>query len=408
MERSIERANVQASWLTSIRDAPEEFRASGDVHGAGSAMDIDFLLALESSGSAGPQQGYVAMHLLFSDSHGPLALAPGYLRDRSDGDFSWDWSWAKIAHQAGIPWWPKYVWGIPATPFGRYRVLFRRGLDLHQEQGLITLMLDEVRSKIAELGVGTFQILFPHKGMAALLKTLNLSPMLHQRFSLDLRGLESFSDYLALFDKNQRRNIKRERQSLASAGLEVRRILPASLGADEQVFWAYHVWNRYREHNENFGPWSAQWLEESFFLRLFELCHCSSPQNGLEPVIFAAFAPGEHEPLGLSFLLRKGPLLMGRYWGARLAVPNLHFELCFYSPIEWAISQGIEIFDPGSGSEHKLRRGFFADEDWSFHYFSDQRLRNFFAKNVEVVNKETQDYIEMLNAQVPVKDMPHL
>lgn len=407
MDPSVELEAVQVSVLRSAGEISNELwdapRASGSP-----AMSRAFFLALESSGSAGPEQGYQPFHLELSDQSGPLACAPGYVRDRSDGDFSFDWSWARVAEQAGIRWWPKLIWGVPATPFGRYRVLFRPGLDPAREKALLATLLGHVQGSLASWGLGSFQILFPGEKLASILNELGYPAMAHQRFTMETDKLLSFADYLARFDKNQRRNIKRERSGLDARGLVFRTIRPSLLPIAEQSYWAGQVWDRYLSHNEQFGPWSARWLTDTFFQDLFSLAALPSSRPAMEPVIFAAYQGEDPEPLGLSLLLSDGELLMGRYWGSRIHVDELHFELCYYRPIEWAISSGIKIFDPGMGSEHKLRRGFFAEADWSFHYYSDQRLLRFFAENVNLVNQEVFDLIQNMNEQVPFKELPQI
>ena len=103
----------------------------------------------------------------------------------------------------------------------------------------------------------------------------------------------------------------------------------------------------------------------------------------------------------MSFLLTKGQGLYGRYWGSRERVDCLHFAACYYEPIRWAIEHGVRRFDPGIGSEHKLRRGFRAVANHSLHRFADPRLRAVMQRHIEQINSQEQEEIDALNRAVP-------
>ena len=109
--------------------------------------------------------------------------------------------------------------------------------------------------------------------------------------------------------------------------------------------------------------------------------------------------------MGMSFLLTKGDQLYGRYWGSVEKINFLHFNACYYDPIEWAINHGIKRFDPGAGSPHKLRRGFAAVPNHSFHRFFDPRLQQIMQVHMEEINKMEQEHIEDLNKQLPFSDL---
>src|SRR5690606_5361345 len=113
---------------------------------------------------------------------------------------------------------------------------------------------------------------------------------------------------------------------------------------------AERMYHFYLNTNAQFGPWAARYLNRTFFKAMF--AHCRQ-----RLLLIAAYHASSDEPLALSLLLRKGPQLMGRYWGCAHTIKDLHFNMCFYAPIQWAIDNGIESFDPGAGSPHKIYRG---------------------------------------------------
>jgi len=119
-------------------------------------------------------------------------------------------------------------------------------------------------------------------------------------------------------------------------------------------------------------------------------------------VFFAAYsAQDPRQPVGMSFCLTKGERLYGRYWGSFQDIECLHFDACYYTPIEWAISHGIQSFDPGAGGRHKKRRGFPATPNYSLHRFYNRRLQKILGSYISEVNELEQQEIEAINAELP-------
>lgn len=122
-------------------------------------------------------------------------------------------------------------------------------------------------------------------------------------------------------------------------------------------------------------------------------------------VIFAAYTEDSPDPVGMSFCLTKGDRLYGRYWGAFEEYNNLHFSACYYEPIEWAIANGIQTFDPGAGGRHKKRRGFPATPNYSLHRFYAPELRKILSNYIGRINEAEQFQIDQINADLPIKDL---
>jgi predicted N-acyltransferase len=151
----------------------------------------------------------------------------------------------------------------------------------------------------------------------------------------------------------------------------------------------------YEHTNAQFGPWGAKYLNREFFTGLFE-----DYRHRL--LLLGAYdRHGSADPVAMSFLLHKGEQIYGRYWGSVGRYDSLHFNTCYYSPIEWAIERGIRRFDPGIGSSHKLRRGFQAAVNWSLHRFYDPNLTRIMAGHIDQINRMEQDRIDTLNRSLP-------
>ncbi len=213
----------------------------------------------------------------------------------------------------------------------------------------------------------------------------------HQNFLWTNEGFSDFEGYLGSFDKNQRRNIKRERQSLADQGLTLK-VVSGDEIPDE---WFGLMGQLYDKTNDQFGPWAARFLEPSFFESL----------GAIRPLLSfsATFQPNDPLPVALGFLLGKNGRLVGRYWGERVHYPDQYFNVCYYGPIEETIRRGWRDFDPGAGSELKVRRGFRSERNVSLHKFYDPAADRMFSSNVGRMNAQEQARIDALNAAVPFR-----
>ena len=233
-------------------------------------------------------------------------------------------------------------------------------------------MLGAIDQLCEKMGISVCQFNFVDSQWIDIFSQANFLAWNHQGYLWSNPGYADFNDYLKPFKSSQRRNIRREVNRIKKAGL---RIVPLS-GNDIPSHLAAVMYDYYLRTNAQFGPWAARFLNAEFFKRIFE-----SHRHRL--LVMAAYGPSHEEvPLALSLLLVKGNHLIGRYWGCAEQVKDLHFNMCYYAPIRWAIANGIETFDPGMGSPHKIYRGFKAEANTSMHRFYDPRLKFLFQRLV--------------------------
>jgi len=351
------------------------------------ALEWEWLHRLEASGSVCPQTGWLPLHLTAWSGPVLVAAAPLYIKGHSEGEFVWDYGWAEAAQSMGIRYYPKLVGVSPATPVSGYRFLIAPGED---EQRLTGLMLEAIDQLCRSNNVSGVSFLYADPAWQQGLEALGFQVWRHQSFAWSNQGFHTFDDYLAGFDKNQRRNIRRERQAVAEAGVHLQAFTGEAI--TRPLLQSMAVF--YERTNDQFGPWAARYLTPEFFPGLYE-----DYRHRL--LLMAAFRDGDPQPLGMSFLLVKGPRMYGRYWGSRERIDCLHFEACYYAPIEWAIAHGTQSFDPGIGSPHKLRRGFRAVANHSLHRFYDSRLAKLMARHIGEINRQEQENIDAMNAAVP-------
>lgn len=350
-------------------------------------LEWRWLRLLESSGSVGRRSGWLPVHLTVWSGSRLVGAAPLYIKIHSSGEFVFDHLWADVAEQLGVPYYPKLLGMSPFTPMAGYRFLIDAE---HDEEELTALMIRAIDRLCGQYNLSGCHFNFVEDQWRHRMQRHGFQTWEHQRYIWENEGYRTFEDYLARFRTNQRRNIKRERRSMAQQGVRIEWLEGERIGP-EILEWMYAYYVR---TNEQFGPWACKFLNRGFFDGLG-----SELRDRL--LIIAAYQEGASEPAGVSLLVHKGDKLYGRYWGGVDTINNLHFNLCYYSPIEWAIERGIKLFDPGLGGMHKMRRGFRSVSNLSLHRFRDRRLQAVLQAYIGEINRVEREQIEALNRRLP-------
>lgn len=352
-------------------------------------LEWEWLALLERSGSIVPETGWHPCHLTVRRGKRLVAAAPLYVKTHSRGEFVFDHAWAEAASRMGIAYYPKLVGTVPVTPLAGYQFLVDPG---EPAAPMVRLILSAVEAFGAANGLSGTHFLFTAPQMQRWLMDAGYMAWRHQSYRWANAGYASFDDYLSRFKTNQRRNIRRERRALAREGVQVRMVdgdaLPASTYA--------RMYDFYARTNEKFGLWGCKYLQPAFFDQL-------SDAFGHRLVFTVATEDGRDaaDPVGLAMFVHKRRWLYGRYWGSARDVATLHFNACYYAPIDWAITNGVRFYDPGMGGSHKLRRGFLSVPNVSLHRYRDPRMRRLMAHHIDEINRLEMAEIRALNAQLP-------
>ena len=350
-------------------------------------MRWEWLNLLETSGAVHPDTGWLASHCAVSEGERLVAAAPLYVKLHGQGEFVYDQLWADAAGSLGLPYYPKLVAANPFTPAAGYRFLVAPDFP---RQAVERAMLGAVDRFCQARGISGLHVLFAEDSFADELEEMGLSAWEHQGFLWTNRGYYGFKDFLARFRTGQRKSIRRERERLRESGVRVEVVS----GRDAPDSWFPLMHHYYQDTNDKFGEWGCKFLPLSFFEGL---AGCFREHLAFS----AAFLPGNEDPVGMALLVAGGPAqggrtLYGRYWGSALDIPFLHFELCYYAPIEWAIDCGFTFFDPGMGGEHKPRRGFDSRMTRSLHRFHHPVMAQVFELNVPKINALMREHIKEL------------
>jgi predicted N-acyltransferase len=376
------------AWINKIVEVPQPAWDALALPLTTPFLEWNWLNNLETSGSATAKTGWLPNHLTLWRDRTLIAAAPLYLKGHSYGEFVFDHQWADLAQRIGVEYYPKMLGMSPFTPAEGYRFLIASGED---EDEITAIMVHEIDAFCSKHRISGCHFLYVDPQWRPVLERCGFTAWLHHSYIWENLSFQTFDDYLGVFNANQRRNIKRERKAVEKAGL---RLQPLSGEEIPKPLFGL-MYEFYADTCDKFGWWGSKYLTKRFFEQLHD--------NYRDRVLFFA-AYNEHnqrQPIGMSFCLFKSDRMYGRYWGSFQEIDCLHFNACYYAPIEWAIANGIQIFDPGAGGRHKKRRGFPAMPNHSLHRFYNNRLRQILCSYIAEVNELEQEEIEAINAELP-------
>jgi len=383
------RSRYTAHWIHQVSEIPKAEWNALALPLQTPFFEWDWLHNLESSGSATAKTGWLPNHLTLWRDRTLIAVAPFYIKGHSYGEFVFDHQWAELAQRLGINYYPKLLGMSPFTPAEGYRFLIAPGED---EAAIVEQLVNEIDHFCGQNRISGCNLLYVDPQWRPILEQHGFSTWMHHSFIWQNQGFHSFEDYLGAFNANQRRNIKRERKAVTNAGLTLQAITGEAISKS----LCNQMYAFYSDTCDKFGWWGSKYLTRHFFEELPAAFRDRT-------ILFAAYLEDEPDPVGMSLCFTKGDRLYGRYWGSTQDIENLHFDTCYYTPIEWAIANQIQIFDPGAGGRHKKRRGFPATPNYSLHRFYDERLMHILRAYIDQINEQEQMEIEAINEDLPLK-----
>lgn len=345
-----------------------------------------FLAALERDGCVRVEWGWQAHHLGLYENHHLVAAAPLYVKTNSHGEYVFDFGWARAWQQAGGTYYPKLLNAVPYSPVPGPRLLAgaHPGTPALQRQ-LVTAMREEAE----RLGVSSLHANFLQApelaAFAADQGAHAWLPRTDLQFHWHNHGYRHFPAFLATLTHKKRKNIARERTQVAASGLAIEWRDGASLDDDE---WQ-QVHRLYAATFADKGNRAT--LSAAFFRDLGRL------DLGAQ----LALARRDGTIVAMALFLRSDRVLYGRYWGTSIMQPGLHFELCYYRGIDYAISQHLERFEPGAQGEHKLARGFLPARTHSRHYLLNPDFHAAVAAALVHERAAIDAYADELNSHTP-------
>jgi hypothetical protein len=340
-----------------------------------------FLAALESSGSTGTGTGWQARPLTLHDTGRLVAAIPLYAKTHSQGEYIFDHGWADALDRAGGRYYPKLQIAVPFTPATGRRFL---GPPDQRETLLRAAIAVAGQNRLSSLHA-TFCTAEEARALAGVEGTLH---RITQQFHWENRGYAVFDDFLGDLASRKRKMIRKERDTARSSGLTIR-----ALTGDQIEPWHWDAfWAFYQDTGGR--KWGTPYLTR----RAFTAFHDTMRQDMLLVLAFR----GDRPVAGaLNFIGRT--TLYGRYWGCIEDHPCLHFELCYYQAIDWAIANGLRRVEAGAQGEHKLARGYLPVETHSLHWIADPSFRKAVDRYLHAERRAVGQEIEVLTAYGPFR-----
>jgi predicted N-acyltransferase len=343
----------------------------------------EFLNALETSNSVSTKTGWTPKHILVKNAANNLiGASPNYLKMHSYGEYIFDHSWANAFENAGGQYYPKLLSAIPFTPATGPRILLSPQKNNNDE--------------IFKLIIGTYEQLVKNNNLSSAhinFITKQLSDTLNKRNWIKRKGLQfhwynkkyqSFDDFLDELKSTKRKAIKKERKKINEYGLTIERLTGDALNVK--------IWDSFYEFYLSTidKKWGGAYLTKDFFYSI---------NRSMKNKILLVIAKKNNDIIAGALNFVGENTLYGRNWGSKLDIPFLHFELCYYQAIEYAIENKIQIVEAGAQGHHKIQRGYIATSTYSAHYIQndsfDKAVRGFVEMEANEINKQ----IEIINKQ---------
>lgn len=340
-----------------------------------------FLSILERSGSAAAETGWQPLPIAIDDAQGRLAgVAPAYIKSHSQGEYVFDHGWADAWHRAGGHYYPKLLIAAPFTPVPGPRLLT-------DDDGVARGLIAAAEAIVGRHGLSSAHANFLEPRDVDRFRAAGWLIREGSQFHWTNAGYGAFEDFLASLSSRKRKAIRKERAS-ARAGLEIVHLTgDAITEAHWDAFWEFY-------QDTGSRKWGRPYLTRSFFSLLGE---------EMADRVLLVFANRGGRPIAGALNLIGADALYGRYWGCREDVPFLHFELCYYQAIDFAIAHGLGRVEAGAQGEHKLARGYAPVPTWSAHFIADAGFRAAVADFVERERRAVEREIEFLGEMTPFR-----
>ena len=318
----------------------------------------DFLSALELSGSVRTRVGWQPMHLLAETPQGMLlGAAPCYVKSHSRGEYVFDYGWAEAYERAGGSYYPKLQVAVPFTPATGRRLLVRPG---EAAQAVRRALADALIDICRRCDASSVHVTYPTEAEWDLLGSRGYLKRTQQQFHWENQGYDGFDAFLAALSSRKRKTIKRERTQALAPGISVHWLSGCDL--TESVWDAFFAF--YMETGSR--KWGRPYLTRSFYSLVGEK---------MRDRILLVMAKRNKRWIAGAINFIGSDTLFGRHWGAIEHHPFLHFELCYYQAIQYAIEHRLARVEAGAQGEHKLLRGYMPTTTYSAHYIVDPGLR---------------------------------
>ena len=349
----------------------------------------DFLRCLEESGSASARAGWGGAHVIVEDGAGAmLAAAPAYLKSHSQGEYVFDHGWADAYERAGGRYYPKLQVCVPFTPVPGRRLLVAKGAREAQARAALVAGLRAVREKTK---ASSLHVTFETEAEWSDLGDRGFLQRTNKQFHFFNRGYATFEDFLGALASRKRKAIRRERKDALAAGVEIEWATGDGITETHwDAFFAFYMDTGSRK-------WGRPYLNRKFFSLLGE---------AMADRVLLVMAKRGGKFIAGALNLIGDDALYGRNWGCVEEHPFLHFEVCYYQAIDFALSRGLLRVEAGAQGEHKLLRGYEPQPTYSSHDIADPRFARAVRDYLQHEREEVDATIDAYSEHTPFRKGP--
>ena len=349
-------------------------------------MRHEYLSALHESASATASTGWLPQFLVIEEAGALIAACPLYLKDHSYGEYVFDWAWADAYQRHGLRYYPKLLSAVPFTPVPGSRLLAR-------DAATRELLLHAMSQLARDAKLSSAHLLFMNDADRA--AAINAGWMTRSTVQFHWTNRESapyadFAEFLASLQREKRKKIQQERRRVLEAGITFTTHVGEEIGAADWDFFHRCYTLTYRAHH------STPYLTRDFF-------RCMARTMPQHWAMFVAWKDGRRLASSLIAIDSERGSAFGRYWGATEHIPFLHFEACYYQPLDWCIANGMQRFEGGAQGEHKMARGLMPVQTWSAHWLAQPQFAQAVADFLEREGAGIENYLDELNERRPFK-----
>lgn len=345
-----------------------------------------FLSALEDSQSAVGKTGWGPAHILVEDENGQLqGCAPAYLKSHSMGEYVFDYAWADAYERAGGRYYPKLLCAVPFTPAQGRRLLAAPGPKSTSTKKALAAGLKALAEKSGSTSV---HVNFGLDDDNAILEDAGFLHRTNKQFHFFNKNYQTFDDFLAALSSRKRKTIRRERRDALANDIEIELVTGSAIGEEHwDAFYNFYMDTGSRK-------WGRPYLTRQYYSLVGE----RMPER-----ILLVMAKRQNRYIAGAINFIGDDALYGRNWGCMEDHPFLHFEVCYYQAIQYAIDHGLSRVEAGAQGEHKLLRGYEPVTTHSAHYFADPGLGRAVEGFLEEERRSIAEAIEMYGEYVPFR-----
>ena len=344
-------------------------------------LQYEFMSALEKSNSACIKTGWQPHHYIEEKNNKIIALCPFYIKSHSFGEYIFDHSWADAYHRYGLNYYPKLQSAIPFTPVSGERIIINK--EIKNKNKKMKDILNNIIDEAKKLNVSSVHFNFINNVNNWMDKN-EIMIRSGIQFHWNNENFKNFDEFLNKLSSRKRKLIKKERRCIKDNNLEVK-LLTGDLIKEKHIDFFYDCYL-----DTTGRKWGSTYLTKKFFKELL---------INFKNKILLIMAEKDNNMVACAINFISNSHLYGRLWGTKYNIPFLHFELCYYQAIEYAIKNKIKTVEAGAQGEHKLQRGYIPTKTWSAHWIKDKEfssaIKKFLDKESLLIDSQRNDLNEL-------------